>query len=99
MVNKSSGLSSHPLPPIVRGKHHQAPSFVTSENLLREARRQKTIPDLAVPDVCILDPDGDILRHLRARGLAEPFEAWACYHRKISPPARAGESSELLAAL
>jgi uridine phosphorylase len=82
-VNKSSGLSSHPLPPIIRGKHHQAPSFFTPENLLREARRQKTIPDLAVPDVCILDPDGDILRHLRARGLAEPFEAWACYHSEM----------------
>ena len=30
------------------------------ENLLREARRQKSLPEIPVPPVAVLDPDGDI---------------------------------------
>jgi uridine phosphorylase len=33
-----------------------------------------------VPSVCILDPDGDIVRRLRQDGRARPFEGWPCYH-------------------
>jgi uridine phosphorylase len=71
------------LPPILRDKHHDAPSAFTPESLLREARRQKEIPDAAVPEVCILDPDGDIVRHLRAAGRARRAEGWACYHSEM----------------
>lgn len=53
------------------------------ESLLREARRQKNVPDVAVPEVCILDPDGDIVRHLRAAGRARRAEGWACYHSEM----------------
>jgi uridine phosphorylase len=72
-----------PLPPILRDKHHDAPSAFTPESLLREARRQKNVPDIAVPEVCILDPDGDIVRHLRATGRARRAEGWACYHSEM----------------
>jgi uridine phosphorylase len=72
-----------PLPPILRHKHHDAPSAFTPESLLREARRQKNVPDVAVPEVCILDPDGDIVRHLRATGRARRAEGWACYHSEM----------------
>jgi uridine phosphorylase len=72
-----------PLPPILRDKRHDAPSAFTPESLLREAHRQKNIPDTAVPEVCILDPDGDIVRHLRATGRAKPAEGWACYHSEM----------------
>jgi uridine phosphorylase len=68
------------LPPILRAKHPQAASAFTPQSLLREARRQKGIPDTPVPEVCILDPDGDIARYLRATGRARPVEGWACYH-------------------
>ena len=67
-------------PPIVSHKHFRAPSAFTPENLLREARRQKGLPAAAVPDVCILDPDGDIVRHLRGAGQAAHHPGWACYH-------------------
>jgi uridine phosphorylase len=70
-------------PPILRDKHPDAPSAFTPEGLLREARRQKNIPDAAVPEVCILDPDGDIVRHLRATGRARRTEGWACYHSEM----------------
>src|SRR5258706_11241987 len=71
------------LPPILRGKDAAAPSVFTPESLLREARRQKQTPAGAVPDVCILDPDGDIVRHLVATGRANRHAAWACYHTDL----------------
>jgi uridine phosphorylase len=68
------------VPPILRAKHYRSASVFSPETLLREARRQKDVPDSPVPDVCILDPDGDIVRHLRAIGRAQRVEGWACYH-------------------
>ena len=49
-------------PNILAAKAHDAPSVFRPENLLREARRQRGLPDAAVPAVCALDPDGDIVR-------------------------------------
>lgn len=51
--------------------------------LLREARRQKGLATVAVPRICILDPDGDIVRRLRADGRAKPFAEWPCYHTDL----------------
>jgi uridine phosphorylase len=68
------------VPPILRDKHYNAPSAFTPESLLRESRRQKEVPDTPVPEICILDPDGDIVRFLRAAGRAQPVAGWACYH-------------------
>lgn len=70
-------------PPILRGKHRQAPSIFTPDALLREARRQKRIEDGAVPDICILDPDGDIVRSLRRKELARRLVVWPCYHTEL----------------
>jgi uridine phosphorylase len=44
-----------------------------------------------VPEVCILDPDGDIVRALRADGPGEPFPGWACYHTDMLTFDLAGE--------
>jgi uridine phosphorylase len=65
--------------PLIQHKDHDAPSVFQPENLLREARRQKNVPPGSVPEVCVLDPDGDIVRALQAggRGRRDPF--WACY--------------------
>mgnify|MGYP006954411607 CR=1 FL=1 len=67
----------------VSPKKYEEPSVFTPENLLREARRQKSIPEGAVPEVCILDPDGDIVQNLVATGRAQPDPYWACYHTKM----------------
>jgi len=67
-------------PPILRDKHHAEPSAFTPESLLREARRQKGAAAVAVPKVCLLDPDGDIVRALRAEGRARRHDGWVCYH-------------------
>lgn len=68
------------LPPILRHKHPRAASAFTPQNLLREARRQNGTPNTPVPEVCILDPDGDMVRYLHATERAQPVEGWACYH-------------------
>lgn len=70
-------------PPILSHKHYKAASAFTPENLLREARRQKGLPLVTVPDICVLDPDGDIVRHLRTTGRAERHPGWACYHTDL----------------
>jgi len=56
--------------PIIIQKHYRASSIFTPENLLREARRQKGIEAGKIPEVCILDPDGDIVQNLIETGQA-----------------------------
>jgi uridine phosphorylase len=75
--------SSVSKPPILANKHVAAPSVFEPKALLREARRQKGLAAVAVPRVCILDPDGDIVRRLRSTGQAEPFNEWPCYHTAL----------------
>ncbi len=70
-------------PPILRNKDYKRPSIFTPENLLREAKRQKNISDPKVPRICLLDPDGDIVQHLRAEKMASINPYWACYHTKM----------------
>lgn len=69
--------------PILARKDHSAPSAFAPENLLREARRQKGLAEAAVPDVCVLDPDGDIVRQLTRDGRAHRDQSWACYHTDL----------------
>jgi uridine phosphorylase len=68
---------------IVERRDHAAPSVFRPEALLREARRQKQLPLIAVPRVCMLDPDGDVVRHLKRAGLCRAHEGWACYHTEL----------------
>jgi uridine phosphorylase len=79
----SSKPSSPTAPPILTAKEFAAPSVFEPANLLREARRQKSIPDASIPEICVLDPDGDILRVLRREGRASLSTAWACYHTDL----------------
>ncbi len=69
--------------PILAGKDYQARSVFEPANLLREARRQKGLAAAEVPEICLLDPDGDILRSLRSAGRATPSAGWACYHTEL----------------
>ena len=71
------------LPPILRHRDYHDPSAFHPENLLREARRQRGVPDGNVPEVCILDPDGDIVRHLKAAERVRLSPHWACYHTEL----------------
>lgn len=69
--------------PIISHEDHEQESVFTAENLLREARRQKSLAASPAPPICLLDPDGDILDSLVAAGRTVPESAWACYHTKL----------------
>jgi uridine phosphorylase len=84
--------------PLLAGKAYTEPSVFQPENLLREARRQKQLPDIPVPAVCLLDPDGDVVRHLTGTGTGRRHPGWACYHTEMwvtQLPASGGDA-ELL---
>lgn len=70
-------------PPLLRAKDHDQPSVFAVENLLRDARRQRKLGSRPVPEVCVLDPDGDVVRHLRLIGPAQRHPDWACYHTDL----------------
>jgi uridine phosphorylase len=77
---------------ILDKKNTSAPSVFLPTALLREARQQKGLATVDVAPVCILDPDGDIVRRLRQTGQARPFEAWPCYHTRLDVFTLAGRS-------
>lgn len=71
------------VPPIAATRDWRAPSVFRPESLLREARRQKGLCAAPVPPVCVLDPDGDLVRYLEAERGAVPAPHWACYHTRL----------------
>jgi uridine phosphorylase len=78
-------------PPILDKKETNAPSVFVASALLREARRQKGLPKVDVPSICILDPDGDLVRKLRTTGAARPLVGWPCYHTQLDTFKLGGE--------
>jgi uridine phosphorylase len=85
-----SDLHGTGVPPILRPKGHDQPTVFTADNLLREARRQRRLRAVPVPDVCLLDPDGDVVRHLRNCDGAAEHPGWACYHTRMWTTSFAG---------
>lgn len=80
------------MPPLFDNKNPSSPSVFRPAALLRQARRQKGLAAADVPPICILDPDGDIVRHLRRAGQATTFEAWPCYHTRLHSFALGGRT-------
>jgi len=78
------------MPSIREDKDTSAPSVFRPAALLREARRQKGLAAINVPPVCILDPDGDIVRRLQQSGRSKPFAGWPCYHTRLDTFTLAG---------
>jgi uridine phosphorylase len=69
--------------PLLDHKMYDAPSVFAVENMLREAHRQKSIPEGNIPTICILDPDGDLAQYLIDSNQAKVHSNWACYHTKL----------------
>jgi uridine phosphorylase len=82
--------------PILDNKHPDAPSVFEPGALLREARRQKGLSIVEVPTLCILDPDGDIVRSLRHSGQAKLSATWPCYHTELYEFALAGKAAGII---
>jgi purine-nucleoside phosphorylase len=68
---------------LTQHKQTNEPSVFTPENLLREARRQKKMQECNVPQVCVLDPDGDLVEYLIEKNQVTLNTCWACYHTKL----------------
>lgn len=75
-----SGLESSPL---FGGKAFDEPSVFTPQSLVASARQQKDLPKASTPDVCILNPDGDIVRQRTTTGEARKDETWPGYHTEL----------------
>jgi uridine phosphorylase len=71
------------MPPLLDNKDPAAASVFVASALLREARRQKGLAAASVPSVCVLDPDGDLVRSLKASGQAQRADDWPCYHTEL----------------
>ena len=82
--------------PLLDNKNPSAPSVFAPAALLREARRQKGLAAADVPAFCVLDPDGDIVRRLRADGRARAFADWPCYHTALDTFTLAGQPAGIV---
>lgn len=80
MTEPATATSSSPL---TLPKAYSAASLFAPEKLVREARRQLGLPSDPIPAVVLLDPDGDVLRHLQKAGGARRVPHWACYHSQM----------------
>ena len=69
--------------PLTAARDYEAPSAFKPESMLRETRRQKSLLHQPVPQVCVLDPDGDIVREMQRNGRAQRCLGWACYHSEL----------------
>ncbi len=69
--------------PLLLPKSYRQPSLFEPEKIVREARRQLRLPRGDVPPVVVLDPDGDLLDHVRANGGGERVAQWSCYHTRM----------------
>lgn len=77
---------------LLENKITSSPSVFTPAALLREARRQKGQAAVDVPSVCVLDPDGDIVRRLRNTGRSQALKDWPCYHTILDIFTSAGQT-------
>src|SRR5215475_74555 len=80
------------MPPLLDNKDPSSPSVFRPAALLREARRQKGLTHIEVPAICILDPDGDVVRRLRRENRSKPFDSWPCYHTQLDSFELAGQT-------
>ena len=69
--------------PLFLNKEMDQPSVFRPDALIREARRQKGLSHTRAPDVCVLDPDGDVLAWLISTGEARRWGDWPCYHSDL----------------
>jgi uridine phosphorylase len=82
--------------PILDNKDPEASSEFEPAALLREARRQKRLSVADVPPLCILDPDGDIVRRLKNSGHARLSDRWPCYHTELHEFTLAGKTAGII---
>lgn len=69
--------------PLLANKFYSQPSVFDPANLLKQARRQKSLSSGSVPQICVLDPDGDLFSYIRDSSIGKRNFYWACYHTEL----------------
>ncbi len=78
--------------PILEHDDPDAPSLFTAKAMLHLARQYKGLVAGEVPATCVLDPDGDLERHLHACGELREDANWGCFHTRLA--VRQGRGAE-----
>src|ERR1700741_4881212 len=65
--------------PLLNHRHDEQSAF-TPQSLMTSVRRARSVPDGDVPQICILEFDGDITDWLIEHGLARKVSSWPCFH-------------------
>ncbi len=60
-----------------------APSAFTPEWLIEAMRVERNLPRDPVPEICVLEFDGDLTDWLVATGQATKWRPWACFHTSM----------------
>jgi uridine phosphorylase len=68
---------------LLKNKYYSEPSIFYLKISYVKARRQKNISNCEVPEICVLDPDDDLVSYLLKTNGAIQNECWACYHSKM----------------
>ena len=74
-----------------------APSAFTAETLLEAVRAERNLPRDPVPEVCVLEFDGDLTDWLVATGRAKRWHSWACFHTSMETVEADGDNFGLIA--
>ena len=56
------------------------PTIFTPEELVEAVRRQRGLKAVPIPDVCVLEFDGDLTDELVSRNEVQRCEVWPCFH-------------------
>ncbi|MCL5745587.1 MAG: nucleoside phosphorylase [Acidobacteria bacterium] len=73
------------------------PSAFTPEALLEAVRAERNLPQDPVPEVCVLEFDGDLTDWLVATGHAKKWHPWACFHTSMETVEVDGDCFGLIA--
>jgi uridine phosphorylase len=57
-----------------------SPTAFTPESLMAAVRSERSLSAEPIPEVCILEFDGDLTDWLISTGKAKVFKPWACFH-------------------
>ena len=81
---RSNGADALHAAPILEHDDPHAPSLFTAKAMLSLARQYKGLVAGEVPATCVLDPDGDLERHLHACGELREDANWGCFHTRLA---------------
>lgn len=57
-----------------------SPTAFTPEALLDAVRAERGISHEPIPEICVLEFDGDLTDWLVSTSIATPYKSWACFH-------------------